>query len=251
MLNSPAQVGTYWREQLYDKVDGRALATVREVPAVSTWVTRPNPNMSGEEYVRAIKTRAGVITTPARSSRSRNGDRGDPLCKRDRQRATLNHISQVCQTTHGLRVKRHNNICEMLTATLRKDGWTTWAKPRIPVGATFIKPDIIAVKGSEYCVLDPIITGDNQEIELSASGKSNIYDQDAIERVRQGLEWNDEEEITGQIAGVAFNIRGAIAKTSYLQLRNIGVRPDYIKWMSVRVLVSTYKLVSSYVNATG
>ena len=256
VLDSREQISAFWRSGLLGTVDGRALRGINETPAASLWASTTDIKMSGEEFVKGMRTRAGVLPTPARKSRASGREaRSNPLCVRDNQRATMNHISQVCQTTHGLRVKRHNIVVDMVTRSLRRAGWKTWVEKRIPRSGSYLKPDIIATRGDQYIIWDPIICGDNQDLEVTAATKVAIYNVEevhveAARLVTEGEDWTGAR-VTGSVEGLAFNTRGAISVSSLRALRQAGMTPMYITLICLRVLVLTHKIISAFNNATG
>jgi len=106
-----------WREKLISKTDGRGLQYHDGFG--NGWITEPLFPAKGWEFVNALRVRCNAMKTPARA---RRGDRGDPICRLDKQTAIATHISQMCQLTHGLRVKRHDGIVKLVRAGLQRVG---------------------------------------------------------------------------------------------------------------------------------
>ena len=107
-----------WREKLISKTDGRGLQYHDGFG--DGWITEPLFPAKGWEFVNALRVRCNAMKTPARA---RRGDRGDPICRLDKQTAIATHISQMCQLTHGLsRVKRHDGIVKLVRAGLQRVG---------------------------------------------------------------------------------------------------------------------------------
>ncbi len=99
---------------------------------VNKWVTNCSLKISRADYVQAIQVRSNTLKTPARAARERK-ENGNNLCRLDRQATNSNHIFKVCQATHGLRVKRHDEVVDMLKSSK---------------------------KSGKVIILDPIICGD-------------------------------------------------------------------------------------------
>ena len=256
VLDSPEVIRTHWKNSLYGSVDGKGLENSCENPWLSRWVNDNTICLQGKEYVKAIRMRAGVVSTPARKARQlpAGGNEAAALCSSDRQRATKNHVAQVCQRTHGLRVRRHNALVEMIGKDLRRHAWNVYYEVRIPVGGTHRKPDIIATRGDEYLVLDPIISADTVNLEATAQTKVDIYDLPevhtaAVERLDVTTEL-ERRQATGTVAGIAFNNRGLIAKSSLEVLSHAGLSQKIITLMSVRILCNTHKMLDAYGAAT-
>ena len=81
------------------------------------------------------------MKTPARAAR---GDRGDPTCRLDKQTANVADQNQMCQLTHGLRVKRHDGIVKLVRPGLQRVGYTVQLEPKIATEGTVVKTDIVA-----------------------------------------------------------------------------------------------------------
>lgn len=250
-------VNRLWKESLHSSVDGRGLRDASKIWNQHQWIKDPSYRITGAEFVKAMRMRAGVVDTPARRAR-RSGNSSDAICSRDRQRATANHIAQVCQTTHGLRVKRHNAMVEMIHRSLERIGWTVEIEPRIRKGGTYLKPDIVAVKDNRYLVLDPIVTSTSSEMDIVSGTKSTLYDvpeihahaRNLLEQVR-GTNLQDEEEPEGEIHGITINNRGIFCLPGYLALREAGIPIRFLNLISLRVLVKTYEILRAYNTATG
>ena len=110
-----------------------------------------------------------------RLRRAARGDRGDPTFRLDMQTANATHISQMCQLTHGLRVKRHYGIVKLVGAGLQRVGYTVQLESKIATEGTFVKPD----KGF---VIDPLICGHNFDPKERYRQKVTAYDKDAVRR---------------------------------------------------------------------
>lgn len=73
------------------------------------------------------------------------GDRGAPTCRLDKQTANTTDKSQMCQLTHGLRVKRHDGIVKLVRLGLQRVGYTVQLlEPKNTTEGTVVKTDIVA-----------------------------------------------------------------------------------------------------------
>ena len=92
-----------WKEELHSKTDGRGLQYHDGFG--DWWLTEPLFPAKGGEFIKALRVRCNAMKTPARAAR---GGRGDLTFRLDKQTPNATHISQMCQLTHGMRIKRHN-----------------------------------------------------------------------------------------------------------------------------------------------
>ena len=180
----------------------------------------------------------------------------------------LAHLLQSCRASHGLRVKRHDDVARSLGDCLRRKGMTVRYEPRIPQAGTFLKPDIVAYNDCEALVLDPIVmsTAANpadyletkrrkyQVGEVTAHcralvlerrlGRSREAGEGAPVTDRVGRPWSDTSvEVFSRIDGIAVDWRGCWCEESYnLLTRTLGFSPKLLEYISVRILNSGYRV---------
>jgi hypothetical protein len=232
-----------WQEKLHQSADGRGLT--RHGKAYDGWLTDNGVAVKSGEFVRAIRVRCNAMRTPARATR---GDRGDPNCRWDRQVANSNHVSQVCQQTHGLRVIRHDEMCKTLRVGLQKAGYRVILEPKIQDGNTFVKPDIICWKGKRGFVLDPIICGDNVDPNDRIMEKKEKYSRDIVfDYVKERGAENGAVLSDGVEAhGISLTFRGSWAAESVQLLKVLGVAPSLGTIITLRVLNASWRLLYTY-----
>ena len=230
------------RAALTETVDGRNLVeSLQENPSPTGWLLDPTMKISGRDFVKAVHVRLNCMKTPSRSSRGNNRNTSN-LCRFDRQVANNNHISQACQVTHGLRVKRHDEIVNMIASSYKKKGFTVKVEPRIPANNTFLKPDLVMTKCNVTWVLDPIISADNADLERRRADKVLIYDTPAVERfIREG---KDTDHLIC-VDGLVFTNRGTICKRSMGVLRSVIPR-TYLNYIVLRILLLTWRIINTY-----
>ena len=138
-----------WKEKLHSRSDKRGLQYHNGFG--DGWITEPLFPAKGAEFVKALRVRCNAMETPARAAR---GGRGDPTCRLDKQTANSTHISQMCQLTHGMRVKRHDGIVKLARAGLQRKGYTVQLKPKIATAGMFVKAgdcEEVREKGGVAC----------------------------------------------------------------------------------------------------
>ena len=131
-----------WANELYSKTDGKGMSQHRDSKMINDWVIDCSLKISGADFVRAIQVRTNSLKTPARAAWGRL-ENGSNLCRLDRQVANSNHIFQVCQATHGLQVKRHDEVVDMLNSSMKRRDYVTFKEPKLKYKNTFRKPDLI------------------------------------------------------------------------------------------------------------
>ncbi|KAK7869437.1 hypothetical protein R5R35_008165 [Gryllus longicercus] len=87
---------------------------------------------------------------------------------------TAAHVIQNCHRTHGGRVLRHNAVCHVLAAGLRRAGWSV-EEPVIPTREGNRKPDMVCYKEDTATVIDTQIVSADSSLNDSHQRKRNYY----------------------------------------------------------------------------
>ncbi len=164
----------YMAETLYESVDRRGLQHVLQSPSTNNWVRDRESRFTGKEYVSAIKVRGNLLASYERPARGRKTDN---KCRLYHVMGTLDHLLQVCPRVHGLRIQRHNEICQSLGKALQKLGWNVFYEPHMKSGTSFVKPDLVCLSKEEcrMVIIDPIVAVDNANLNDVAEGKVTKY----------------------------------------------------------------------------
>ena len=232
-----------WREELISKTDGRGLQYHDGFG--DGWILDPLFPAKGGEFIKALRVRCNAMKTPARAAR---GDRGDPTCRLDKQTANATHISQICQVTHGLRVKRHDGIVKMVRAGLQRVGFTVQLEPKIAIEGTFVKPDIVAWKKDKGFIIDPIICGDNCDPEERYRQKVTTYDKEAVRKYvkDEALRVSGANVKEVEVHGFAINFRGGWSTSTQKLLSRLGLGASLKHFISIRTLTTTWTIIQTY-----
>ena len=219
---------------------------------INDWVIDCSLKISGADFVRAIQVRTNSLKTPARAARGRI-ENGNNLCRLDRQVANSNHIFQVCQATHGLRVKRHDEVVDMLNSSMKRRDYVTFKEPKLKYKNTFRKPDLIISKGGKITILDPIICGDTADLNERRIQKELLYGEEVLlEEARRIVRTHDPGiQIKETIAhGIPMSFRGSLDNFTCRFLKRLGVPRRFLNLIIVRTLVNTYKMFQAYTRMT-
>jgi hypothetical protein len=155
---------------------------------------------------------------------------------------------QTCARSHGLRIKRHDRLVESIAKSLTKRGYQTEVEPRIQVGNTICKPDLVAWKDNACFVLDPQICADNADFLRYHETKSRRYDigpvrEYADSRIPVGerkiLADGGTEGIRTVVQGLIIDWRGCWSRKTYDFLRlELRFPVSYLNLLSVRTLAA-------------
>ena len=243
-----------WKGQLHSKVDGGGLSQHGLCPQFDQWLTDPGMKIRGFEFVQALHTRLGCLLTPSRASRGRGPPSGR-FCTRDDQIASLNHIAQHCQNTHGLRVDRHDQVVAMVQETLARKGRRTIKEPIIPIGNSWLKPDLVSLSKNkkEILVLDPQICSATRLLKLEDVHKAKVAKYSSKELIAGCVEKLMGKDFKGKldarVFGVVISNRGTVPEsTRRLLLSLLGKR--MCAYVVLRVLSLTARMTDVYMKRT-
>ncbi|RWR98849.1 reverse transcriptase-like protein, partial [Dinothrombium tinctorium] len=104
--------------------DGKGAKPIAATPSANSWLSGQHKFVSGKRYIQYIHLRTNMLPCAANSHRD-GSDAPCRFCNGAINRETLDHILQVCPATHGVRIKRHNRVVDLLEKELRKRGWST------------------------------------------------------------------------------------------------------------------------------
>ncbi|HIL90420.1 MAG TPA: reverse transcriptase family protein, partial [Gemmatimonadetes bacterium] len=236
----------HWSGKLHGSVDGRGLNQHGRVPAAHAWMRDPSLRISGGEFIRALHTRLACLKTPLRAAR-RGAERTSAMCRSCADSVcSLGHILQVCPRTHGLRVKRHNDLVKMLVTALKRQNYEVIEEPHFRLERSFCKPDIVAIKRGQVLVLDPTIVADGFPFCEAMTTKERLYGNDEVlqqvqlmYKERFGSVPAGETPPRVIVSGVAVNWRGGWDFQSWAVLtKTARIPPRYLILASIRVLCS-------------
>ena len=219
-----------WTEEMYSRLDGKGMKQHRDSNTINDWVSDCSLKISGADFVRAIQIRLNTLKTPARAARGRR-ENGNNLCKLDRQVANSNHIFQVCQATHGLRIKRHDEVVDMLKSSMNRKQYSTYKEPRLKYKNTFRKPDLIITKKGKVVILDPIICSDTADLNELRLQKEILYGEEVVLEEAWSFvkTHNPGLQIKESIVhGVPMTFRGSLDNFTVRFLKRLGVPRRYL-----------------------
>src|SRR5690606_15762764 len=120
-LTTLPSITAHWAARLHSSVDGKHLIDSKNLPAACSWLADGTLALSGKQYLNLIALRADSLPTRLRMARGNNGNR---QCRHHCNAfETSNHAIQRCHATHGLRVKRHDNLVAMVASRLKERGY--------------------------------------------------------------------------------------------------------------------------------
>ena len=238
-----------YKTLLHGSVDGAGLKHHSLAGSRSAWVTDPTIRLAGAEYVAAVRVRGNLLPSRARARRGRGMD-SEKRCRSCPDKVSnLAHVLQVCGASGKLRIARHNDLVVAVIKALEAKGFTCQREPRITVGLSFRKPDIIAYNTDRAYVLDPMVISDNFSFEAAHVTKVTTYSITEVVEYARGLVVANPLRSPGRgfvevcVDGLIVDWRGAWSpRSTKLLTRELGIGSALIDIWSVRLLCTANRM---------
>lgn len=230
-------VESYWRQKLYESVDGAGLREANGHPQAHRWIREPTRLLSGRDYIQCIKLRINAL--PSRSRTTRGRHQQDRMCRAGCQAPeTVNHVVQQCHRTHVGRIDRHNSVVNYLERDASSRGYTTIKEPSTRTSEGTRKPDLVAISGSKALVVDAQVVTDGRGLNEAHSRKVAYYDTSEIKDVIKATYRVDQVAVTS----ATLNWRGVWASASIDSLLDCDVlRKKDSAVVSTRVAIGSIR----------
>ena len=174
-IENAKQETKYWASRLHNTYDGSHLKYAQDVPYVHSWL-KGMPYLSGKEYINLLKVRINALPTRARMARGRPGYARE--CRHGcGQVEFLLHVSQLCDQSHRMTCKRHDDLCAKVAKVLgaRKNYTVKREFVLKPVDRPRLRPDLVVITPSEVWVLDAQVIGTNRCPSSASKYKIDKY----------------------------------------------------------------------------
>ena len=241
-------IAVKYQYELAEKFDTKGLQGIEKVPAVNRWLFQQVKDEKGYEYPELCKARLGVYPTAVRQSRG--GRVVNTACRcQTGKTANAQHIIQGCPLTHGVRVKRHDNIVGFLASTLKGEGVKVHKELRLHTEDGLRKPDIVVVSAGGIKVIDVQVVADAAVADLEFCHRQKVakYNVDAV-KSKLKEQFGD---LSVSFYAVTLNWRGVFSAESAKRCRMAGIltgsRIGAISYMCLR---DTTKIMLTYDRST-
>jgi hypothetical protein len=228
------------RRAMCVSVDGNGLREAAEVPQIHSWISDGTALQTGRDFVSAVRVRINALPCAARTMRPATAhDQGARGCAGGcGVEETLNHVSQACWRTHGVRVLRHNRVLGLFVQSLRRVGYTALVEPYIPTSIGARKPDVVAWKNDGVVhVVDVQVVSAGAEHSLATMHERKVRKYLLPEVTQWALARSGARR--AEVSSLTFNWRGVLARASFRTIRGMGIRAAMLRVMAVRVLEMT------------
>lgn len=226
-------VSKYWIKQLDECNDTRDLSTAAHCREANAFVYNDQIKMTGQDYVHFHQIRTGCIPTKARCGR---GMETNDECRRCGLGSETNyHVLQACESTKGMRTKRHDVLLNVLQAELGslREGDLIHREPLLNTQLGVRKPDLVIVRGRIAMLLEVhIVSG--LGMENARLAKINKY-----KNIRDHIKatFHVDEVI---VETVTMSYKGIFERKSAKTLCALGITKEGLRMMSASVLLGSW-----------
>jgi hypothetical protein len=193
--------------------------------------------LSGGEFVKAVHVRYQLLRTGERKTHGVDRLQGGRDCTLCRTVQSLAHIVQMCPRTHGLIVRRHNDLVTVLAASAQCRGWNVIREPCTRTKTLFVKLDLVLTKAGRGLVLDPCITGCSDKSLHKGRDKVDMYRAPEIEEFVSNVCLSQGQEIEClEVAPILVTWRGTWEPEMTQLLRGLQIPRNLIEYWTVKLL---------------
>ena len=120
-----------WSQAMLRTMAGMGHTSSNEYTKTNRWILSGGNLLTGGDYRKGIMVRSNALSIPERRARGKPCNNQVSDCCRSTE--PLDHISQVCPRTRGVRIRRRNDVARYTPNRLRKRGFTIVEEPRLPM----------------------------------------------------------------------------------------------------------------------
>lgn len=196
-----------------------------------------NPEMlRPSRYLDALKLRTNTYGTKAALHRAKRDI--DINCRRcGVQVETLGHILGLCTHTKNKRIKRHDEICDLIAKNVSKE-YVIFREPEVEVNGDRRKPDMVIKDHDKVYVVDVTVRYENNDsLNKAYKEKENKYKETA-EIMRRDLKAKES-----RVLPVVIGSRGAVPRATIENLKVLGLQTKHALTASLIALRSSIEKI--------
>lgn len=231
-----------WEDWNSLKSQGQGASAFYQDKIGNCWL-KEHDLLKPSRFTGAIKLRTntyGNRVTLARANKNM-----DIRCRRCHSRPeTLGHILGFCGSTKPKRIKRHDDIKNLLAERLAtRESNAVFVEPQLQVGENLIKPDIVIKNEDKLIVVDVTIRFENRENLLQACNEKIKKYGKCLAELKKKYKCKE-----GGILPVVIGCRGAIPSFTKKNLQELKISIKDMKTMSLMVLRSSLEIANAFLD---
>lgn len=224
---------------------GKSVASLTDDKIANAWLYSPSL-LKPCRYITALKMRTN--TCPTRVALNRAGPQPDLKCRQCHARLeTLGHILGECTATKAQRIRRHDEICDLIMEEVTKQGRQVAVvdEPTVrdPQQGN-LKPDLVVKSQEGVRVVDVTVRHeDGDSLARGRNEKLNKYNP-LLPALQQKL-----KVTAGVVLPIVVGTRGAMPKETVKCLAKLGIKDDRtLKTISLIALRSSIEIYHNFMD---
>ncbi|MCI0561897.1 MAG: zinc-binding domain-containing protein, partial [Nitrososphaera sp.] len=229
-----------WANQVWQ---GQGVADFAEGPTGNIWL-RHDGLLKPSRLIDAIRLRSNT-TVATKAWLKKMNHQVDAACGRCKStEETLAHILGQCQYTKPVRLRRHDEIKDLLRERLSKKGHEVLYEQEVVVNGARYKPDLV-VNSNEtgVLVLDVTVRYENKSF-LSGAAAEKVEKYGPILRELKTTLGADRARVVPIIVGS----RGALPRTTHGELKKLGISQKDCLTISLTALRCSIELLNTFID---
>lgn len=218
------------------KLCTKGLTASYECRPSRAWLASKSDEVTPSDFIKYNQVSSNSLPTLARRNWGRQGEQNVECRHGCGSRETAHHILQECSLAHGMRVKRHNRVVELIVDSLKRNEHNSLVEeePKFQTSEGMRKPDLVIISsnGEDALVIDVQVTG---RFEL---GQRNAEKASKYEKIVgfTGLVKHQYKVKKVSYAAVTISYVGIMEKSSAKLLKKLGVSNNALHMMTTSVL---------------
>ncbi|XP_061942880.1 uncharacterized protein LOC133667679 [Apis cerana] len=206
----------------------------------NAWLYNPEL-LKPSRYLDALKLRTNTCGTRIALRRTKRDM--DVNCRRcGVQVETLGHILGLCTHTKSKRIKRHNEICELIADNVSKK-FAIFREPELEIDGDRRKPDMVIKDHEKVYVVDVTVRYENNDsLRKAYKEKYKKYEKTA-ETLKQRFKAKESRVIP-----VVIGCRGAVPRATVESLRILGLQTKHALTASLIALRSSIEITNEFLD---
>ena len=206
----------------------------------NAWLYNPEL-LKPSRYLDALKLRTNTCGTRVALRRTKRDI--DVNCRRcGVQVETLGHILGLCTHTKSKRIKRHNEICELIADNVSKK-FAIFREPELEIDGDRRKPDMVIKDHEKVYVVDVTVRYENNDsLRKAYKEKYKKYEKTA-ETLKKKFKAKESRVIP-----VVIGCRGAVPRATVESLRILGLQTKHALTASLIALRSSIEITNEFLD---
>ena len=151
--------------------------------------------------------------------------------------------------THGARTLRHNDIMRLISEKLKHRRIEHLIEPCIPTFPTFIKPDLLIVRGDTVYVSDVTVSGEGFQADAAAFKKTK-YGGDLNPVILEFVQRDFHEVTKIKHEPIVISLRGILLGASVKFLQQLHFTQFDLNHIVLRCMRGSLRTIDLYFQAT-